>query len=146
MESTLDLQILTHLEVLLRLTMAGVIGGAIGYERETNNHSAGLRTNMLVAIGSCLMMIISIKMHQLYPRTDPSRIVAQVVSGIGFLGAGTIITKSDNIKGLTTAATLWVNAGIGMATGMGLYFSAAMASGLVLVVLIVLGKINLKRD
>lgn len=140
MESPLDVLELTHLEMLFRLAITTLISGIIGYERESSRRPAGLRTNMLVAIGSCLIMIVSIQLHLKYGSSDPSRLAAQVVSGIGFLGAGTIINKKDEVKGLTTAATLWVNAGIGLAIGAGLYAPGIATGALVLIVLIILGK------
>ncbi len=100
---------------------------------------------MLVAVGACLMMILSIKIGLQYEGSDPSRIAAQVVSGIGFLGAGTIITKGGDVKGLTTAATLWVNAGIGMAIGAGLYFAAITTGIMVLLALVFLGRFQVKK-
>ena len=105
-----------------RLLLAAIFGGIIGYERESRRHPAGLRTHILVAMGSCLVMIISMFGFQMISKTwDPGRLAAQVVSGIGFLGAGTILREGPTIKGLTTAATLWVVAGIGLSVGCGFY-------------------------
>lgn len=117
-------------EILLKLFLAVLFGGIIGLERESHHRWAGFRTHILVAMGSCLIMITSIEIGQMYAATmaDPGRIAAQVVSGIGFLGAGTILHSSSRIRGLTTAATLWAMAGIGLAVGAGLYFPAASAT------------------
>lgn len=146
MENNVDLQILTNTKIILRLAISAIIGGVIGFEREKNHQAAGLRTNMLVAIGSCLIMLLSIKMHELYG-ADPARIAAQVISGIGFLGAGTIITNTGNnsVHGLTTAATLWVNSGIGLAIGAGLYFGGIVTGVIVLIVLAILAKFNVEK-
>lgn len=142
METALDLQNLTYAETIIRLLISGVVGAAIGYERESSRRPAGFRTNMLVAVGACLMMILSIQIGLQYEGSDPSRVAAQVVSGIGFLGAGTIITKGGDVKGLTTAATLWVNAGIGMTIGAGLYFAGITTAIIVLLALVFLGRLN----
>jgi putative Mg2+ transporter-C (MgtC) family protein len=129
-------------EVLLRVALAGVLGGAIGAERELRERGAGLRTHMLVAIGAALFTLVSA-----YGWTDfrfstpqgivfdPTRIAAQIVTGIGFLGAGAIIRQGLSIRGLTTAATLWVVAAIGLAAGAGYYSAAVITTVLVLVAL-----------
>jgi hypothetical protein len=105
---------------LARLVIALVIGGAIGLEREFKGKPAGMRTNMLICVGSCLIMIISIEIARTAVRTsDPGRIAAQVITGIGFLGAGTIIRSRFHIVGLTTAATIWALSAIGLAVGAG---------------------------
>lgn len=146
MESAVDLQNLTYGEIILRLLISGLIGAVIGYEREASGRPAGFRTNMLVGVGSCLMMVISIQIGLQYDGSDPSRIAAQVVSGVGFLGAGTIMVKGGDVKGLTTAATLWVNAGIGMAIGAGLYFAGIATGVIVLLALIVFGRLNFIQE
>jgi putative Mg2+ transporter-C (MgtC) family protein len=127
-------------EVLLRLSVAGALGAAIGFERELREREAGLRTHLLVCLGSALFTIISAYgFHEFLTsgdavvRSDPTRIAAQIVTGIGFLGAGAIIRQGISVRGLTTAATLWVAAAIGMATGAG-YYSGALI-GTVLTVL-----------
>ena len=113
---------LTLLSVLLRVLTAVVLGGAIGLERGMKNRPAGLRTYMLVCIGACIVMITNQYAVQVFGVGDPVRMAAQVVSGIGFLGAGTIIvTSRSRIKGLTTAAGLWASACVGLAVGIGLY-------------------------
>lgn len=106
--------------VVLRIIMAEILGGVIGSERGRMNRPAGMRTYMLVSIGSCVVMLINQYAYQVYGVGDPVRLGAQVVSGIGFLGAGTIIVTTHNqIKGLTTAAGLWASACIGLAIGIG---------------------------
>lgn len=123
-------------ELVLRLVIAAGLGGAIGFEREINNRPAGLRTHILVCLGSCLIMILSTEAFG--DSGDPARLAAQVVSGIGFLGAGTILRDGLNIRGLTTAATLWVSAGVGLSTGVGYYTAAVTTAALVLFFLVFL--------
>lgn len=123
-------------DVFLRLALAAGLGGAIGLEREYRQKPAGLRTNMLIALGSALFSILSIELGA--SASSPDRIAAQVVSGIGFLGAGAILRSGENVHGLTTAATIWVNAAIGMAAGLGAYSVAAGGATLTLVVLALL--------
>ena len=106
-------------EVFLRLLLAAALGGAIGLEREYRHKPAGLRTNMLIALGSALFSVMSIDLGA--AAGSPDRIAAQVVTGIGFLGAGAILRSGENVHGLTTATTIWVNAAIGMAAGLGAY-------------------------
>lgn len=129
-------------EVILRLILTTVLGGLIGIEREYHNRPAGLRTHILVSLVSTLIMIVGIEIHEKNGGTDPTRLAAQVVSGIGFLGAGTIIRTGSSIKGLTTAATLWANAGIGLAVGAGFYYASVLSVVIVLVTLFVLSKIE----
>ncbi len=145
MEIQLSGQGLSYMEITARLLISALISATIGYEREAHTQGAGLRTYMLVSIGSCLLMIIAINLHYQYDGSDPSRIASQIVSGIGFLGAGTIITKSDDILGLTTAAALWVSAGIGIAIGAGMYFAGVITGIVVLIVLTLLAKINIRK-
>ncbi len=123
---------LTWPHVLLRLSLAAALGGAIGMERELRERQAGLRTHLVVCLGSALFTLVSAYGFREFlvsggslVRTDPTRIAAQIVSGIGFLGAGAIIRQGLSVRGLTTAATLWLVAAIGMATGAG-YYSAAL--------------------
>jgi len=127
-------------ESLLRLALAAALGGLIGVEREIREREAGLRTHMLVALGSALFTIVSaygfhafLASGQSVVRADPTRIAAQIVTGIGFLGAGAIIRQGLSIRGLTTAATLWVVAAIGLAAGAGYYSAAVITTALVLV-------------
>lgn len=120
-------------EIILRLVAASVFGALIGLERDIHGRAAGLRTNLLVCLGSALFMLISIYTGTINGdsdfysvlRIDPGRIAAQIITGIGFLGAGTIIKEGFSIRGLTTAACMWIVAGIGMATGAGYYLAAA---------------------
>ncbi len=126
-------------EIIFKLALAGVLGGLIGLERESLSRPAGLRTYTLVCIGSALAMIVSIDIYLQYYQTvnaDPGRIAAQVISGIGFLGAGTIMREGASVQGLTTAAGLWVVACIGLAVGSGLYIPAIATTILILFVLI----------
>lgn len=112
-----------NMMVLLRLFVAGLCGGALGFEREIKGRPAGLKTFTLVAVGSALVMIANEYIYKTMGGGDTMRLAAQVISGIGFLGAGTIlVTRSNEIKGLTTAATLWVTAAVGIAIGAGFYF------------------------
>lgn len=117
------------LEALLRLVLAVVVGAMVGMERERGNRPAGLRTHTLVCLGACAVMVASLWFAQ---RTgfehDPMRMSAQVISGIGFLGAGTIIKSEAGVRGLTTAASLWVVACIGLVIGMGFYIGGLMAA------------------
>jgi len=135
----LVLREVTYLSVILRLACALVIGGIIGLERGMKNRPAGMRTYMLVCVGSCLIMLTNQYLFQVSNSGDPMRLGAQVVSGIGFLGAGTIIvTKHNQIKGLTTAAGLWAAAGVGLALGVGFYEAALVAGFLIFTVLTLL--------
>ena len=132
---------LTQGQIVLRLTLSVFLSGLIGLERQMHRRTAGLRTHILVCLGSCLIMLTSIFVFDIYiSRTsvDPGRIAAGVITGIGFLGAGTIIREKEGVKGLTTAASLWVVAGIGIATGCGLYSASFYTTALVLVVLLFL--------
>jgi putative Mg2+ transporter-C (MgtC) family protein len=127
-------------DVAVRLLVAAGLGCAVGFERERLLWAAGIRTHMLVAVGSCLLMIVSAYGFQhalLMPHVvlDPSRIAAQVVSGIGFLGAGSILLRGQVVKGLTTAASVWAVAAIGLASGGGLFFAAAASTVIILVIL-----------
>lgn len=138
---------LPSLELILRLFLAALLGGLIGIEREKTNRFAGLRTHMLVCIGSTLIMIVSQygfkeSLYENFIVLDPSRVAAQVVSGIGFLGAGTILFLKDKIRGLTTAASLWAVAGVGLAIGGGLYIAAITTTILIFLVLAVLKPIE----
>lgn len=124
-------------EILIRLFLAIILGGAIGLERELHGHPAGLRTHVLVSVASALAMLVS-KYGFVGYTGDPARLAAQVVSGIGFLGAGAIIHDRGDIKGITTAATLWVVAIVGLATGNGFYTGALGTTIMSIVVLIFL--------
>ncbi len=135
-----------YFHIFLRLFLAGLFGGLVGFEREVNNHPAGLRTNVLVSLGSALIMLISIYgFDSLSPdnkQFDPQRMPAQVISGIGFLGAGTILRHGFTVTGLTTAASLWVVSGIGLAVGAGFYFGATITTFFVLISLMILAKLD----
>ena len=126
----------TVFEVFLRLVLAAALGGAIGLEREYRRKPAGLRTNMLIALGSALFAVLSIELGAV--AGSPDRVAAQVVTGIGFLGAGAILRSGGNVRGLTTAATIWVNAAIGMAAGIGAYGVATGAAAITIAVLALL--------
>ena len=130
---------------ILRLLTATVLGAVIGFEREYHAKEAGIRTHLLVALGACLFMILSVygfdfMLDRDHVSFDPSRIASQVVTGIGFIGAGTIILQKQMVRGLTTAAGLWVTAAIGLACGNGMYIIAVVTTA---VVLISLGLLNL---
>ncbi|MFC1725496.1 MgtC/SapB family protein [candidate division KSB1 bacterium] len=133
-----------HLEILIKVILAIILGGIIGLEREIKSKAAGLRTNILICLGSTVMMIVSIKVAEASssPNADPARIAAQVVTGIGFLGAGTIIQSRGLVKGLTSAAVIWVIAGIGLVIGSGYYIFAAGVTLIAVIVLFLLGKIE----
>jgi putative Mg2+ transporter-C (MgtC) family protein len=116
-----------------RLSLAALLGGLVGLERELHHQTAGLRTHMIVAIGACLVMLLSLHMNDMSPtKADPGRLAAQVVAGVGFLGAGAILRSGLSVRGLTTAACLWTVAAIGLAVGCGYWKAAAMATGMVL--------------
>ncbi|MBP7213228.1 MAG: MgtC/SapB family protein [Anaerolineaceae bacterium] len=128
-------------EMLMRLGLSVVLGGIIGAEREHNNQPAGLRTNMILVIGACLAMMLSINLGTV-AGADPARLAAQVVSGIGFLGAGAILRFGFNVKGLTTATTLWTMAIVGLAVGMGYYLISMITTAVIMIVLSVLDLIE----
>ncbi|KVX55318.1 MgtC/SapB family protein [Burkholderia stagnalis] len=131
---------ISHLELMGRLLLAALLGSVVGIERERLNWAAGLRTHMLVCVGASLVMLVSIfGFEDVVGRNgvvvDPSRVAAQVVSGIGFLGAGSILLRGEVVRGLTTAASLWAVAGIGLAAGGGMYMAAIGATAIVLAIL-----------
>ena len=134
----MQLRELTYMAVGVRILAALVMGGIIGLEREMKNRPAGLRTYMLVCVGSCLIMLTNQYIYQTTGTGDPTRMSAQVISGIGFLGAGTIVvTQHNQIKGLTTAAGLWACAAVGLSLGIGFY-EAALVSGIAVYVVLTL--------
>ena len=139
---------LTDTQVVWRLFLAAVLGGIIGFEREKHSKRvAGFRTHILVSIGSSLIMLISMYLFDIYAgkaSVDPARIAAGVVTGIGFLGAGTIIRSGESVKGLTTAASLWTVSGIGLAIGCGFYMAGCAASIIALATLYLLRKIPIE--
>jgi putative Mg2+ transporter-C (MgtC) family protein len=131
---------LSNSEMLIRLLAAAALGSLVGFERERLLWAAGIRTHMLVCVGSCLIMIVSAfgfadALSQSHLELDPSRVAAQVVSGIGFLGAGSILARGEIVKGLTTAASIWTVAAIGLAVGGGLYFAAGASTVVILIIL-----------
>jgi putative Mg2+ transporter-C (MgtC) family protein len=136
-------------QILARLLSAAVLGGLVGLEREQSQHAAGLRTHIMVCLGSCLMMLLSIYgfalfVNEMNVRVDPARLAAAVITGVGFLGAGTILHTGRGVTGLTTAASVWVTAAIGLGVGAGFYFAAAVSTLLVLFVLWALNKLEQK--
>ena len=135
-------------EFILRLVLAAILGGLVGYERESHSKEAGFRTHILVALGSALIMMVSqygfFEVIQTNIKVDPSRIAAQVVSGVGFLGAGVIFKENGSIKGLSTAAGLWCVAALGLSIGCGLYTLAILATVLILIVFEILSRISKK--
>ena len=129
--------------MILRILIALILSGMIGFEREMNNHSAGFRTHILVGVGACLMMLLSLYGFRDFQddvsiRFDPARIPSYVISGIGFLGAGTIIVYGGTIRGLTTAASIWAVAGLGLVIGNGMYDLAVFTTIVILLSLIFL--------
>ncbi len=130
-----------ELLVVFRILLSAGLGFVIGFERELYKRPAGLRTHILVCVASCLIMLIS--MYG-FSSGDPGRVAAQVVSGIGFLGAGAILRSDRDIKGITTAATIWMSAAIGLACGNGLYFGAILTTVLALIVLTAFRKVETK--
>jgi putative Mg2+ transporter-C (MgtC) family protein len=129
------------LQMIMRLLLTLILSGLIGLERQVHRRDAGLRTHILVALGSCLIMLTSLYVFDIYKdkvSLDPARIAAGVITGIGFLGAGTIIREREGVRGLTTAASLWVVSGIGLAVGCGFNRVAIYTTVLVLIVLYLL--------
>jgi len=129
---------LTDFQIIMRLVLSTVLSGMIGLERQLHKRTAGLRTHILVSLGSCLIMLTSIYVFDIYKeiaQPDPARIAAGVITGIGFLGAGTIIREKEGVRGLTTAASLWVVAGIGLAVGCGFKRAAIYATVIAVIVL-----------
>lgn len=132
----------------VRLLIAALLSGLVGLEREAKRHPAGFRTHLLVGIGSCLMMLLSLYGFNEFlaghanARLDPARLPAYVVSGIGFLGAGTILVHGVTVRGLTTAASIWVVAGIGLVVGNGMYYAAFLVTVVVILSLLFLNKLE----
>ncbi|MFH5181735.1 MgtC/SapB family protein [Paenibacillus sp. TAB 01] len=140
-----DLWHIARGDVLLRLLLAVVLGGMVGIEREWHHHAAGFRTHILVCLGSAIIMLLSMYgfsdfANEPNTRMDPARLAAQVISGIGFLGAGAILRNGSVISGLTTAASVWVVAAIGLCVGAGFWYAALVATGLALISLLLLNK------
>lgn len=130
------------LTIALKLLVAIVCGGAIGFERELSRKAAGLRTNVLICMGAALFMIVSRHISGGEPYTDPARLVAQVVAGIGFLGAGVILQSRGSVTGLTTAATIFVVGAVGITIGEGMFGVALLTTGLIIIVLVVLRRVE----
>ena len=128
---------LPDVELIRRLLTAALLGALLGFEREMKQKSAGLRTNILISVGSALFTLMSYELAQ-GANGDPGRVAAQIVTGIGFLGAGAIMRTDSGVQGLTTAATVWVNAAVGVAAGGGEYHLAFIATGVTLAALLVL--------
>jgi putative Mg2+ transporter-C (MgtC) family protein len=129
---------ITENQAMLRLLVSSILGGLIGFERQIHRRDAGMRTHMLVALGSCLIMLTSLYVFDIYRNiasVDPARIASGVITGIGFLGAGAIIRDASGVKGLTTAASLWLVAAIGMAVGIGVLRISMYATILGLIIL-----------
>jgi putative Mg2+ transporter-C (MgtC) family protein len=137
---------LSDAELVTRLLTAALLGGVIGFERELRQKTAGLRTNILIAIGSALFTLMSYELASGVQGADPGRLAAQIVTGIGFLGAGAIIRRDGGVQGLTTAATVWVNAAVGVAAGGGEYHLAFIATIVTVVVLLLLHPIEKMID
>jgi len=140
---------INELQIALRLVLAVLLGGMIGFEREQSSHAAGLRTHMMVCLGSCLLMLLSIYgfsafVDEVNVRVDPARLAAAVITGVGFLGAGTILHTGRGITGLTTAASVWVVSAIGLGVGAGFYFASSVATAMVLFVLWAMNKLERK--
>ncbi len=135
---------MNELMIGLQLVLSAFLGGVIGFVRERDKKAAGLRTHTLVCVGSTLLMQLSIYMSLAFPGSDPGRIAAQVVTGIGFLGAGTIIQSQGTVRGLTTAASIWVASAIGLAVGAGFYSASLVSTLIALIVLEVLRGIEKK--
>ena len=137
---------ITEFDIVIRLCLGFIAGGIIGFERSSRRQVAGLRTHILIALGAACLMMLSIWLPQQFAAGagDPGRIAAQVVSGMGFLGAGAIIRLGSNIKGLTTAASLWLVAAIGMTIGAGMFIAALVAEVLSLIALMLLNPLERK--
>lgn len=135
---------MTDMEMMLRIFVSFLLSGLIGLERETQRHEAGLRTHILVCVGSTLIMLTSLHVFDIYKSqaavVDPTRIAAGVITGIGFLGAGTIIRSRHGVRGLTTASSLWVVAALGLSIGCGFFKTSIFVTFLVLAVLLFLRK------
>lgn len=138
--------VIPQYEIILRILVGAALGAVIGLERERNDQPAGLRTHMILVIGSTLAMVLSVNLGHIYAREgapfDPARLAAQVISGIGFLGAGAILRYGYTVKGLTTATSLWTMAIVGLTVGAGYYLIGVVATALMLVVLALLNVIE----
>jgi putative Mg2+ transporter-C (MgtC) family protein len=135
---------MTEIDIVIRLSLAFAAGGIVGMERSSRHQVAGLRTHILISIGSCCLMMLSIWLPQQFNSGDPGRIAAQVVSGMGFLGAGAIIRLGNNIRGLTTAASLWLTAAVGLTIGAGMFIAALTTVVLAIITLMLLHRLERK--
>lgn len=137
---------ISEVEIILRVLVGAALGAAVGFERERQDQPAGLRTHIILVIGATLAMVLSVNLGYLFARpgtpADPARLAAQVISGIGFLGAGAILRYGFNVKGLTTATSLWTMAIVGMTVGAGYYLIAVGTTAVMLLVLTVLNVIE----
>ena len=137
---------ISEVQIILRILVGAALGAVVGYERERQDQPAGLRTHMILVIGATLAMVLSVNLGYLFARpgtpADPARLAAQVISGIGFLGAGAILRYGFTVKGLTTATSLWTMAIVGMAVGAGYYLVGVVTTALMLVVLALLNVIE----
>lgn len=129
-------------DFIFRLLVAMGAGGLVGLEREWNNKSAGLKTNMLVAVGACIYVLVNVMISSQSTQSDPTRIIGQIVTGIGFLGGGVILHRGANVHGLTTAATIWCSAALGSIAGMGFYLETAICTVAVLIVNLAFRKVD----
>lgn len=128
-----------QITIALQILLAGILSGLIGMDRERRGHDAGLRTHMLVGMGSCLFTGLSILA---FPGGDPSRVASQILPGLGFLGAGAILKQGSNIQGLTTAASMWVTAAVGMGIGTGAWFAAICATLIIWFTLVIVQRMK----
>lgn len=138
------MELIPSFNIFASLVLAVIFGGIVGIEREMSHKPAGLRTHMIVSLGSCLFTIVSLDFS-----VDPARVAAGIVAGIGFIGAGTIWSEKDKVQGITTAASLWATAAIGLATGVGAYLLATLVTLLVFLILIIrrpLRKVGLEKN
>jgi putative Mg2+ transporter-C (MgtC) family protein len=143
----MSIPVLSEVDMIIRLCLGFAAGAIIGFERSSRHQVAGLRTHILICTGATLLMLLSIWIPQelsVHGTGDPGRIAAQVVSGIGFLGAGAILRLGNNVRGLTTAASLWFVAAVGLAIGAGMFLAAAVAEVLSIITLVLLDKFEKK--
>lgn len=133
---------------MIRVSLAAVLGGIFGLEREIRGREAGLRTNILISVSSCLFTYLGVETFPYFADSvrDPARIAAQIVSGVGFLGAGALLVYKNKVRGLTTAATIWLVAAVGMAAGVGAYFAAIFTSVMALATLVLLAPLSYRLE
>lgn len=135
-------------DFMIKIVLAAFLGGLFGLEREVRGREAGLRTNMMIALASCLFTYLGVSIFPFGEGVvrDPARVAAQIVSGVGFLGAGALLVHKNKVRGMTTAAAIWLVAAVGMAVGAGAYFQAVFTTILALVVLVLLAPISKSLD